>query len=193
MQPDDISTGTPISHKSFTIFRLDLSQIPLLSRKYILRTFKSILICILNLKEMDQEFTPTRPYRITIRRRNSITPQPTPTDLAKLGIKVRDFAYESTLPPVRSVYLQPQQIQPSIPKRVCREDTEPMDEFLPKISQSQANGQALVRTITEPNFSCPLNTRELGGCFEITDLTSHVVSFCSRLPSSHLDTRVKPI
>lgn len=37
--------------------------------------------------------------------------QPTPEQLAKLGIKVRDFAYESTLPPIRAYV--PRQIQPS--------------------------------------------------------------------------------
>jgi hypothetical protein len=32
--------------------------------------------------------------------------------LAKYGIKVRDFAYESTLPPINPVYFLPKQIQP---------------------------------------------------------------------------------
>lgn len=39
--------------------------------------------------------------------------QPTATDLAKYGIKVRDFALESTLPPIAPVYLHPKQIQPN--------------------------------------------------------------------------------
>ncbi|KAK7054197.1 hypothetical protein R3P38DRAFT_3171778 [Favolaschia claudopus] len=45
-------------------------------------------------------------------------PNPTPQELAKYGIKVRDFGYESTLPPVRSVkgpqrkYIPEKQIQP---------------------------------------------------------------------------------
>jgi hypothetical protein len=38
--------------------------------------------------------------------------QPTAADLATYGIKVRDFAFESALPPIAPVYLQPQQIQP---------------------------------------------------------------------------------
>src|SRR5277367_6589159 len=39
-------------------------------------------------------------------------PQPHPSTLAAYGIKVRDFAYESTLPPVAIVPRVPRQIQP---------------------------------------------------------------------------------
>ncbi|KAF9498606.1 hypothetical protein BDN71DRAFT_343541 [Pleurotus eryngii] len=45
------------------------------------------------------------------RRQAQKLDQPTPEQLAKLGIKVRDFAYESTLPPIRAYV--PRQIQPS--------------------------------------------------------------------------------
>ncbi|KIL67257.1 hypothetical protein M378DRAFT_9505, partial [Amanita muscaria Koide BX008] len=39
--------------------------------------------------------------------------QPTAAELTKYGIKVRDFAIESTLPPIAPVYLHPTQIQPN--------------------------------------------------------------------------------
>ena len=74
--------------------------------------------------------------------------QPSAAELARLKIKVKDFAYYNTLPPVRTVYLQPKQIQPSIPRPPYRENTEPLDEF-PQ-SRPLYGGQALVRTITEP-------------------------------------------
>ncbi|KAH7916274.1 hypothetical protein BJ138DRAFT_1139973 [Hygrophoropsis aurantiaca] len=38
--------------------------------------------------------------------------QPTPEVLAQLGIKVRDFAYESTLPPIAPIPRVPRQMQP---------------------------------------------------------------------------------
>ncbi|PPQ64635.1 hypothetical protein CVT24_008372 [Panaeolus cyanescens] len=57
--------------------------------------------------------------------------QPTPQELSSLGIKVRDFAYESKLPPVKTVYRQPKQVQPS--------------------SQAESQGpKPLERTLTEP-------------------------------------------
>jgi len=42
--------------------------------------------------------------------------QPSIEELHSLGIKVRDFGYEKTsLPPVRTIYQHPPQIQPSAP------------------------------------------------------------------------------
>lgn len=40
--------------------------------------------------------------------------QPDAEKLVSYGIKVRDFAYESTLPPVKPMYLLPHQIQPGL-------------------------------------------------------------------------------
>ncbi len=90
-------------------------------------------------------------------------PQPTSEELARLGVRVRDFVYDTTLPPVRPVYRQPRQIQPSIPRQLQREDTEPVDE-----SQSQPMGsrQTLGRTLTEPVLepvAGPSILRERGG------------------------------
>ncbi|KAL4256806.1 hypothetical protein AB1N83_012570 [Pleurotus pulmonarius] len=54
---------------------------------------------------------PTTATPARSRRQAQKFDQPTPEQLAKLGIKVRDFAYESTLPPIRAYV--PRQIQPS--------------------------------------------------------------------------------
>ena len=77
--------------------------------------------------------------------------QPSIEKLAKFGVKVRDFAYESTLPPVRTIYRHPRQVQPSVPRQIQREDTEPEDGRLSQ-SQSQPQGisQSVKRTLTEP-------------------------------------------
>ena len=70
------------------------------------------------------------------------SPQPTPEDLARLGIKVRDFGYESTLPAVKTVYRQPRQIQPSArPRPVSRQDTEPDESGLSQSQQSDSASQ----------------------------------------------------
>ena len=50
--------------------------------------------------------------------------QPTTEQLAKFGITVRDFAYESTLPPIAPVYFLPKQIQPD--PRVTRAEPGPL-------------------------------------------------------------------
>ncbi len=50
--------------------------------------------------------------------------QPTAEQLAKFGITVRDFAYESTLPPIAPVYFLPKQIQPD--PRVTRAEPSPL-------------------------------------------------------------------
>lgn len=100
-------------------------------------------------------------------------PQPTTEDLARLGIKVRDFIFESTLPPVRTIYRQPRQIQPSIPGQLHREDTEPIEESQ---SQSQVNG--LARTLTEPVIepeAGPSQRREVGGIFEFTNSGNDII------------------
>jgi hypothetical protein len=102
--------------------------------------------------------------------------QPTAAQLARLGIKVRDFVHESTLPPVRTVYRQPRQIQPSVPRQLHREDTEPLDD----IQQSQSDSRSgIARTITEPvleNEAGPSIAREMGGFFEINGSTDRIVN-----------------
>jgi len=49
--------------------------------------------------------------------------QPSAAELNKLGIKVRDFASEKTLPPVRTLHLH-RQILPGVARPIARQNTE---------------------------------------------------------------------
>jgi len=50
--------------------------------------------------------------------------QPSAAELKRLGIKIRDFAYEKNLPPARTVYLH-RQILPGVARQVVtRQKTE---------------------------------------------------------------------
>jgi hypothetical protein len=87
-----------------------------------------------------------------LRRRPRQSEQPTVAMLTELGIKVRDFAYESTLPPVPTVYLQPRQIQPSVPKDV-NDPNDPhyvLEEERKKKVYTFQSTRKIERTPTEP-------------------------------------------
>lgn len=92
--------------------------------------------------------------------------QPTIAQLEGFGVKVRDFAYESTLPPVRTVYRQPRQIQPSVPRPLHREDTEPLDD-IPKCQLPEQD--------TEPVLKNPI-AREHGGFLESNGSSDRIVN-----------------
>ncbi|KAG7449480.1 uncharacterized protein BT62DRAFT_686448 [Guyanagaster necrorhizus] len=85
------------------------------------------------------------------------TPQPQPEDLAKLGIKVRDFAYESKLPPIPPFRRKPlQQGLLKSPKRLRRfgqEDVDDEDVF------SVDKRPRLQRVDTEPVIEEPVSQR----------------------------------
>jgi len=120
-----------------------------------------------------EESTSTRPSRPRSRVGANRDHQPTAAQLAMLGIRVRDFAHERTLPPVRTVYRQPRQIQPSVPRQLRREDTEPLDNT----QQSQSDSSSgIARTTTEPVVAGPSITREMGGFFEINGSTDRIVN-----------------
>ena len=73
---------------------------------------------------------------------SSKSEQPTAEQLAKLGITVRDFAYESTLPPVAPVYFLPKQIQPD-PRVTRQEQGHPLPLFRQlSVNPSETDGQA---------------------------------------------------
>jgi hypothetical protein len=90
--------------------------------------------------------------------------QPTVEMLQSLGIKVRDFAYESTLPPIAPIPRVPRQIQPSARplKRTSREweeeDGAPSRSSRPPFGRKATNAysetnwkpNSLVRKPTEP-------------------------------------------
>lgn len=87
-----------------------------------------------------------------LRRRLRQSEQPTVAMLGQLGVKVRDFAYESTLPPVPTVYLQPRQIQPSVPKDV-NDPNDPhyvLEEERKKKVYTFQSTRKIERTPTEP-------------------------------------------
>ena len=78
--------------------------------------------------------------------------QPTVGMLASLGIKVRDFAYESKLPPIQPIYRHPRQIQPAVVKRQWTESGED-HPFSQSSSQPETSQKKLERTATEPAIS----------------------------------------
>ncbi|KAF5364338.1 hypothetical protein D9756_000189 [Leucocoprinus leucothites] len=86
------------------------------------------------------------------RRKPVFSEQPSVSKLLELGVKVRDFAYESTLPPVPTVYLQPRQIQPSVPKDV-NDPNDPhyvLEEERKKKVYTFESTRKIQRTPTEP-------------------------------------------
>lgn len=106
-----------------------------------------------------------------------VIPQPEelsiPSMLAKYGVKVRDFAYESTLPPIAPVPRVPRQVQPG-PRPLKRARRDPDNEDDP-FTQSKSGGDSnvegdlprkfkhLERQLTEPDISSsqrPTHTRE---------------------------------
>ncbi|KAG1833499.1 hypothetical protein EV424DRAFT_1365575 [Suillus variegatus] len=104
--------------------------------------------------------------------------QPTVETLQSLGIKVRDFAYESTLPPIAPVPRVPRQTQPSArPLKRTRGDWEeeeggPSHSSRPQFGREATNAgmqasskpESLVRKATEPlEFNpAPASKRAMG-------------------------------
>ncbi|PBL02701.1 hypothetical protein ARMGADRAFT_268208 [Armillaria gallica] len=100
-----------------------------------------------------QEPGPSSPKRARLARP---TPQPQPEDLARLGIKVRDFAYESKLPPIPPFRRKPVQPVMRSPKRLHRfgeEDIDNEDVF------SVGERPKLQRVDTEPVIEEPASQR----------------------------------
>lgn len=119
--------------------------------------------------------------------------QPTVETLQSLGIKVRDFAYESTLPPIAPIPRVPRQTQPTARslKRARgnweEEDGAPSHFSRPQFGREATNAgmqasskpESLVRKATEPlEFNSPPVSKRAMGC---ADLSRHVL-FGSQLP-----------
>jgi hypothetical protein len=86
--------------------------------------------------------------------------QPSTADLKKLGIKVRDFAYEKTLPPVRTIHLH-RQVLPGVARQtIARQKTEE------DASQSQSQPRMVDRTPTEPSLT-PVPPKRVRGLFDL--------------------------
>jgi hypothetical protein len=111
--------------------------------------------------------TSTAPLQdnVTTTAQSAQSTQPLPSTLALYGIKVRDFAYESTLPPVATVPRVPRQVQPGprLLKRTRTDCDESDDESLvkrshlqPRSNVSNVGGETtkkmklLERKLTEP-------------------------------------------
>lgn len=103
--------------------------------------------------------------------------QPTVETLQSLGIKVRDFAYESTLPPIAPIPRVPRQTQPARSMKRTRGDLEEEDGAPSRFSrpqfgreatnagkQASSKPESLVRKATEPlEFnSSPVSKRAMG-------------------------------
>lgn len=102
---------------------------------------------------------------------SSKSEQPTAEQLAKLGITVRDFAYESTLPPVAPVYFLPKQIQPD--PRVTRAEQE---HPLPLFRQLSVNASETDGVLAPPAIGV---TRQRG----FSDLRDYG-PYCIDIPDS---------
>ena len=81
-----------------------------------------------------------------------------------MGIKVRDFAYESKLPPIQPIYRHPRQIQPAVVrttlKRQWAESGED-DYFSQSSSQPETSQKKLERTSTEPAILPTLDSTDI--------------------------------
>ncbi|KAG1755453.1 hypothetical protein EDB19DRAFT_1661450 [Suillus lakei] len=119
--------------------------------------------------------------------------QPTVETLQSLGIKVRDFAYESTLPPIAPIPRVPRQTQPSArPLKRTRGDWEeeeggPSHSSRPQFGREATNAgmqasskpESLVRKDTEPlEFNPPPVSKRAMGCADL----SRPILFGSQLP-----------
>ncbi|KIM46410.1 hypothetical protein M413DRAFT_441504 [Hebeloma cylindrosporum] len=89
--------------------------------------------------------------------------QPSTADLKKFGVKVRDFAYEKTLPPVRTVHLHRQVLPGVVRQSIARQKTE---EDASQSQQSQSQPRTVDRTPTEPSLT-PVPPKRAGGLFDL--------------------------
>jgi len=102
---------------------------------------------MMGMEESSQE--PSIPKQLRV----PLSQQPSPEYLASLGIKVRDFAYENTLPPIIPVPRIPRQVQPEPLPRKCNVrgwDDESSQQGESSSRSAKPNSQRLERKATEP-------------------------------------------
>ncbi|KAF9057929.1 hypothetical protein BJ165DRAFT_1398112 [Panaeolus papilionaceus] len=132
---------------------------------------------------------PCAPKDAKVKRKRQ---QPTPQYLATLGIKVRDFAYESKLPPVKTVYRQPKQIQPSSqpvsqgPRPLERTLTEPVIE---PDSQPESLPVTRFQDTTTPGAVTQPHIPNVGTPMDVDSVRLHV----AKPPSRALQPSGKPM
>lgn len=98
----------------------------------------------------DQQRNASKPVKASVK---TASEQPSVAMLASLGIKVRDFAYESKLPPIQPIYRHPRQIQPAVVRTTLKRQWTELgedDPFSQSNSQSETSQKKLERTSTEP-------------------------------------------
>ena len=97
-----------------------------------------------------QQRNPSKPIKASVK---AASEQPSVAMLASLGIKVRDFAYESKLPPIQPIYRHPRQVQPAVVRTTLKRqwtESEEDDFFSQSSSQPETSQKKLERTSTEP-------------------------------------------
>ena len=102
---------------------------------------------MMGMEESSQE--PSIPKQLRV----PLSQQPSPEYLASLGIKVRDFAYESTLPPIIPVPRIPRQVQPEpLPRKynVRGWEDESSQQGESSSRSAKPSSQRLERKATEP-------------------------------------------
>ena len=97
-----------------------------------------------------QQRIASKPIKASVK---AASEQPSIAMLASLGIKVRDFAYESKLPPIQPIYRHPRQIQPAVVRTTLKRQWAESGEdsyFSQSSSQPETSQKKLERTSTEP-------------------------------------------
>ena len=93
---------------------------------------------------------------------NGSSQQPSILTLENLGIKVRDFTYESKLLPIQTIYCHPRQIQPAVVRATLKHQQDD-DPFSQPSSHPETSQKRLERTSTEPVIPPTPNSTDIDG------------------------------
>jgi hypothetical protein len=100
--------------------------------------------------------------------------QPSLTLLAAFGVKVRDFAYESTLPPIASVPRVPRQVLPGPrPLQRARRDSDGSEAEPSSQPRSMSNSRLLERKLTKPASDPSISQSHFARARAYTDLSGY--------------------
>ena len=113
--------------------------------------------------------------------------QPSISRLANLGIKVRDFAYDSKLPPIQTIYCHPRQIQPAVVKTTLKHQQND-NLFSQSSSHPETSQKKLKRTSTEPVIPPSPNSTDIDGDDDFTQLSSQRETSQKNLPVERTST-----
>ena len=113
--------------------------------------------CVKSSRPDQQQRNVSKPIKASVK---AASEQPSVALLASLGIKVRDFAYESKLPPIQPIYRHPRQIQPAVVRNTLKRQWED-DVFSQSSSQPESSQKKLERTSTEPAIPPTLDSTDI--------------------------------